>query len=286
MTGIVFFGSNQYSVIILKALLAIPDFQVIAVVTKPDAPVGREQKITGNPVSEFSKKNNLKLLQPPDFDSAFIQQFCELKPDLALCVAYGPPFFTSELINIPKYKIINLHPSPLPKYRGATPGPWQIINGETKSALSFFVIDEKPDHGPLITQIPFNITPTETSTTFYEKAFSLGAQSLETVLKNYLQNPQKLTEQDHSQKSYYPKLTKESGKIDWSKSPDSTERFIRAMHPWPLAWTEVKDPNNQVKRVQILSSHLENGKLILGLVKIEGKTESSWKNLQSHYQLV
>ena len=104
------------------------------------------------------------------------------------------------MIDIPTHKIINIHPSPLPKYRGATPGPWQIINGETTSAVTFFQIDALPDHGPIITQIPLKITPTETAATFYQKAFTLAATNLEPVLKSYLTHPNSLTPQDHTQK--------------------------------------------------------------------------------------
>lgn len=290
---VVFFGSNQYSVVILKKLLELKEFQVTAVVTKPDAPVGRDQKITANPMAEFTHQYVgthdhalLQLFQPTDFDQSFFDKFKSLQPDLAICVAYGPPFFTQEMIDIPKYKIINLHPSPLPHYRGAAPGPWQIINGENTSAMSFFVIDDKPDHGPVISQIPFAISPTETSTSFYDKAFSLGADNLELVIKNYLKNPQNLQPQDHTQKTYFPKLNKDSGRIDWNKSPEYNERFIRAMQPWPIAWSELTDQNGQKKRVQILSSQLRSGKLLLDQVKIEGKQAASWSDIQSHYRLV
>lgn len=287
MYRVIFFGSNQYSLTILQKLLTLPDYNIVAVVTKPDSPAGRGKPITKNPVSQFvSQNSSLPLFQPEDFVPDFVNQFAELKADLGICVAYGPPFFTPTMCQIPRYGIINLHPSRLPQYRGAAPGPWQIIHGESQSALTFFLIDEKPDHGPLIAQIPFTITPNETSTTFYEKAFSLGARNLEITLNNYLKDPQAITPQDHSQKSYFPKLTKDSGKIDWSKDPQYLERFIRAMQPWPLAWTEVIDADNQIKRAQILSSHLENGKIILDQVKIEGKREAFWKSLQGHYQLL
>ncbi len=286
MIRTVFFGSNQYSVIILKKLLELPNFTVSTVVTKPDAPVGRNQTITANPVSEFSQKNNLNLLQPLDFDQDFTSQLENLKADLSICVAYGPPFFTPEIIDIFPSKIINLHPSPLPRYRGAAPGPWQIANGETTSAMSFFVIDELPDHGPIIDQISFSILKTDTSADFYNRAFQVGADHLEAVLKKYLANPENLTPQNHTKKTYFPKMNKEIAKIDWSHSPEYIEAFIRAMHPWPIAWTEVVDKNNKVLRAQILSSHLENGKLYIDQIKLEGKNTANWSNIQSHYSLI
>lgn len=284
MTNLIFFGSNIYSSLILQSLLKIPNFCIQAVVTKPDAKVGRLQTITQNPVAEFATKHNLSLIQPQAFDQEFISTFKNLKPDLALCVAYGPPFFTRKMCRIPTHGIINLHPSPLPKYRGAAPGPWQIINGESSSALTFFLIDELPDHGPLIAKLPFPILTTDTSASFYDRAFSLAASNLAPILNQYLANPI-TTPQNHTQKTYFPKLSKDSGKIDWSKSPEYNERFIRAMQPWPVAWTQVKTKTDQLLRLQILTSKLENGKLIPLDVKIEGKPPARWSSLQNHYQI-
>jgi len=125
MINLIFFGSSDYSVIILKKLLEIKDFNVLAVFTKSDKPVGRKQEIIPNPVADFARQNKLDLFQPEEFDNNLTSKIRNLKPDLGLVVAFGPPYFTQEMINIPKFKIVNIHPSPLPKYRGATPGPWQ-----------------------------------------------------------------------------------------------------------------------------------------------------------------
>lgn len=277
MTNLIFFGSSQHSVLILQKLLEISDFHVLAVFTKPDKAVGRNQEITANPVSDFAKKNNLKLFQPEVFDNNLISAIKDLKPDLAICVAYGPPYFTQEMIDIAKFKIINIHPSPLPKYRGATPGPWQIINGETKSAVTFFQIDALPDHGPIIAQIPFEINSKDTAASFYQKAFELAANNLESVLKSYISNPTKLTKQDHTQKTYFPKFTKDNAKIDWSQDEAKIERFIRALNPWPIAWTEVKNQQNQKLKMKMFS---------LSLVQIEGKKITPWSEISKYYTII
>lgn len=285
MTSIVFFGSSTYSVIILKALLDIKSFKISAVVTKKDKPVGRNQKILPNPVSQFALNSHLKLLQPDNFDERFFRQFQSLNPELALVVVYGPPYFSKDMINVPKHKVVNIHPSPLPKYRGATPGPWQIINGETISAVTFFQIDEKPDHGPIITQIPFPLSDNETAHSFYTKAFQFAADNLETVLKTYLRNPKALIPQDHNQKSYYPKFDKNTAQIDWSWEPEKIERFVRAMQPWPTAWTYVKNPQQQKLKMKILSGKITNGRFSPSTVQIEGKKPASWDQVQAHYTL-
>jgi len=283
----IFFGSSIYSNIILKSLLDIKDIEVVAIVTKPDKPSGRSQAITPNPVADFAKDHNLKLLQPTDFDSQFLSVYKGLSPDLVICVAYGPPFFTQEMIDVPAYKIVNIHPSPLPKYHGATPGPWQIINGETKSAVTFFQIDALPDHGPIISQIPFDIKPIWTSHNFYQYAFDLASQNLENVLKSYVKNPGSITEQDHSQRSYFPKFTKDTAKIVWSWPIDKIERFIRAMNPWPIAWTYIQNISTQQKlTMKIFSAGIKDNQLQPHQVQIEGKKPTTWNQISSYYSIL
>ena len=282
---IIFFGSSSYSVTILKKLLTLPDFSVISVVTKPDKPVGRNQKITSNPVADFAHQNHLPLLQPEAFTPDFKLKIRNLSLDLALCVAFGPPFFDQEMIDLFPFRIVNIHPSPLPKYRGATPGPWQIINGETHSAVTFFQIDVLPDHGPIITQLAFAISPTETSASFYDKAFNLASDHLSSVLISYVADPNSLTPQDHTQKSYFPKFTKESAKIDWSWEPIRLQRFVRAMLPWPVAWTQITDKNGQILTMKVMSTTVENGKSIPENILIEGKKPTKWSQVEKYYQL-
>lgn len=279
MTKIAFFGSSEYSNIVLEKLISLPQFQVTVVVTKVDKPFGRDQKITPNPVAKFAKEHNLELLQVETFDSSFKSLISGFHCDIGLCVAFGPPFFDQEMIDIFPQKIVNIHPSPLPKYRGATPGPWQIINGETKSAVTFFQIDILPDHGPIIAQIPFDISTTETADSFYKKAFFTAASNLNLIAKS------ELIPQDHSQKSYYPKLSKDSAKIDWTWSEEKIERFIRALSPWPIAWTLVANHDGDVIRMKIFSSNFDK-KLILETVQLEGKNKTKWSEISQHYQII
>ena len=285
MIKTIFFGSSEYSVIILQQLLRLPDFDIQAVFTKPDKAVGRHQTITPNPVTIFATKNHLPLFQPEEFDDQLRTTLRQFQPDLGLVVAYGPPYFTQDMIDIPTHKIINIHPSPLPKYRGATPGPWQIINGETTSAVTFFQIDALPDHGPIITQIPLKITPTETAATFYQKAFTLAATNLEPVLKSYLTHPNSLTPQDHTQKSYFPKFTKDTAKIDWNWSPVKIDRFIRALQPWPIAWTYVINQQHQSLKMKLFSATIADNQLIPQLVQIEGKKPTPWSEISKYYTI-
>lgn len=289
MVNIIFFGSSEYSLIILKKILEIKDFNLSAVVTKIDKPIGRNQIITPNHVAKFAKENNLKLYQIEEFTNEFKSTIHDLNPTIFICVAFGPPYFDQEMIDIPKYKIINIHPSPLPKYRGATPGPWQIINGETKSAVTFFQIDILPDHGPIITQIPFKINSNETATSFYQKAFDLAANNLETVIQKYIYDLQSMTnhliQQDHTQKTYFPKFTKDNAQIDWSWDISKIERFIRALNPWPTAWTFVTNQQSQKIKMKVLSASIINQQLVPIVVQIEGKKIVNWSEISKYYTI-
>ena len=279
MTKIAFFGSSEYSNIILEKLLSLPKFKVSLIVTKIDKPFGRDQTITPNPVAKFAKEHNLELLQIEEFSTDVKLKIKKLKLDLGLCVAFGPPFFDQEMIDLFPQKIVNIHPSPLPKYRGATPGPWQIINGEKNSAVTFFQIDILPDHGPIIAQIPFEISLNDTTDSFYKKAFSLAASNINLILES------ELAPQDHSQKSYYPKLSKDMAKIDWTWDENKIERFIRALFPWPIAWTLVANNDGDLIKMKAFSAKFDK-KLIIETVQLEGKTKTKWSEISSHYKII
>ncbi|MFA6007782.1 MAG: methionyl-tRNA formyltransferase [Candidatus Shapirobacteria bacterium] len=288
MTKIIFFGSSIYSLIPLEKLSKLTDFRIVAVVSKVDKAFGRDQKITPNPVAKYCLDHQIPLLQTEEFSSNFKSLISNLHADLGLCVAFGPPFFDEEMINLFPYKIVNIHPSPLPKYRGATPGPWQIINGESKSAVTFFQIDPLPDHGPIITSLPFDISPNETADSFYQKAFSLASNNLESVLKSYLSSPKSLTAQDHSQKSYFPKMSKDSAKIDWTWNIEKIEHFIRALNPSPISWTFVENLNGQKFKMKIFSAQIDQNKseLLPKIVQIEGKNKTDWPEVKKYYSII
>lgn len=286
MINLTFFGSSQHSVDILLKLTSLSGFKINLVVTKEDKPVGRDLVVTPNPVAKFAKDTRLPLLQISEFTPDIKLKIKNSKSDIGLCVAFGPPFFDADMIALFPYGIVNIHPSPLPRYRGATPGPWQIINGETKSAVSFFLIDEKPDHGPIIAQIPFLILPQDTSFTFYNTAFELASHYLEEIITSYIKDPQSMLQpQDHSQRTYFPKFDKNSAQIDWSWDAAKIERFIRAMIPWPVAWTFVVDQKVTELKMKIFSAKLTNNQLIPHEVQLENKTRTFWSQIDKYYRI-
>jgi len=284
MISLVFFGSSEYSLIILKKILELKNFSLSLVVSKTDKPFGRNQTITPNPVAKFTRDHFLPLLQIEEFNRNSKLEIRNSQADLGLCVAFGPPFFDKETINIFPHKIVNIHPSPLPKYRGATPGPWQIINGETTSAVTFFQIDPLPDHGPIIASIPFSISPVETASSFYQKAFTLAADHLNLVLKNHISHSNSLTPQNHSQKTYFPKLSKDRALIDWSWTPAKIDRFIRGLTPWPIAWTLAANHQGENLKMKIFSYNLKKDEP--QNVQIEGKKPTFWSKIKTHYSII
>ncbi len=252
MIKIVFFGSDQYSENVLKTLKKSPDLEIIKII---------------------KDKNELQGLKKADF-----------RPDLGVVASFGA-LIPQEVINWPKKGLLNIHPSLLPKYRGPTPVPTAILNGEKETGLTIIKVDEQIDHGPIVAQFKKAIKEEDTSESLLNRLFKIGGEVLITILPSFLEGKIELREQNHSQATYTQKLTREEGQIDWQKPADYQERFIRAMFPWPGAWGEVK-ANNQVKRLKILKAHLENKQLVLDLVQLEGKKTVTWKQFLEGYPQV
>lgn len=249
MIKIVFFGSDQYGIKALEVLKKSPDLEIIKVVKGKD------------------ELDSLKKTVP--------------QPDIGIVASFGA-LIPADIINWPKNGLLNLHPSLLPKYRGPTPVPSAILNGEKETGLTIIKVDEQIDHGPIVSQFKEEIRTDDTSESLLNRLFTLGGSALTTILPSYLEGKVELREQNHSQATFTQKLTRESGKIDWSKPADYQERLIRAMSPWPGAWSEVKI-NNQVKRLKILKAHLINKKMVLDEVQLEGKKPVSLKQFQEGY---
>ena len=252
MIKIVFFTSDQYGTKVLEILKKSPDLEIIKII------------------------QNKKELEKIKNDQS--------KPDIGLVASFGA-LIPSNIINWPKKGLLNLHPSLLPKYRGPIPVPTAILNGEKETGLTIIKVDEQIDHGPIVAQFKKEIKSDDTSESLLNHLLTLGGQALTTILPAYLEGKTELREHNHSQATFTQKLTRDNGKIDWSKPTDYQERFIRAMFPWPGAWSEIKI-NNQVKRLKILKAHLENKKLILDQVQLEGKKPVIWKQFLEGYPQV
>jgi len=270
---IIFFGSDQYSLLVLNQLVSDERFKLKAVVTHTSPCL----------VETYAKiLFEVKFTTAKKFDKKFLDRTKKLKPDVGVLASFGK-ILPKEILEIPKHGILNIHPSLLPKYRGPTPVPTAILNGEQETGVTIIKMDEKVDHGPILSQFKEEIRPDDTAESLLERLFTAGAKVLTTILPVYLENKIELRKQNDSQATFTKKLTRDDGKIDWKKSDVYKERFIRAMSPWPGAWTEVQIEKKDKKRLKILEAHLEANKLVLDKVQLEGKKPVAWKQFQEGY---
>jgi methionyl-tRNA formyltransferase len=233
---IVFMGTPNFAVPSLEALLKSDD-QVVGVVTRPDRPKGRGQLLTSSPIKLIAEREKLPLLQPTKMkDPAFLDALKAWKPDLIAVAAFGrilPPV----ILNLPSKGCINVHGSLLPKYRGAGPIQWAIINGETETGITTMLMDEGMDTGAMLLHDRIAITPEDTAGTLSPRLAELGGRLLMETLTQLKAGTLVPRQQDHSQATLAPLLKKEDGVIDWTMSATEIANRIRGLSPWPGAYT-------------------------------------------------
>jgi methionyl-tRNA formyltransferase len=234
---LVFCGTPAFAVPSLRALLADSYFQVAAVVTQPDRPRGRGKKTASSPVKDAALEAGVPVYQPEKIKSeSSLDYFKRLAPDVVVIIAYGQ-IIPASLIAIPRLGWINLHGSLLPKYRGAAPINWAIINGEKVTGLTTMQIDAGLDTGPLLLKYQTGIGPDETAPDLYGQLAEAGAPLIAETLKKLDQGEITATFQDNSQATLAPPLKKEDGRIDWFLPAPKIYNRIRGLQPWPGAFT-------------------------------------------------
>ena len=233
---VIFMGTPEFAVPSLEALLKSDD-QVVGIITQPDRPKGRGQSLTSSPIKLIAERERLPLLQPTKMkDPGFLDALRAWKPDLITVAAFGrilPPV----ILNLPPRGCINVHGSLLPKYRGAGPIQWAIINGETETGITTMVMDEGMDTGAILLQERLPINVEDTAGTLSTRLAELGGRLLIktiTLLKAGNLVPR---QQDHSQATLAPLLKKEDGVIDWAMSATAIANRVRGLTPWPGAYT-------------------------------------------------
>jgi methionyl-tRNA formyltransferase len=234
---IIFMGTPDFAVPSLEILLT-SHHELSAVVTAPDKPQGRGLKLGVSPVKKYAVENHLNILEPPDLkDSKFIDVIVHLNPDLIVVVAFR--ILPKEIFTVPKFGTFNLHASLLPKYRGAAPINWAIINGESETGVTTFFLDEKVDTGNIIMQNKCEITEDDNAGTLHDKLAVLGARTvLSTVSLIEMTNGNvPVYTQDESLFTKAPKIFKEFCEINWDNSVNTIHNFIRGLSPIPTAYT-------------------------------------------------
>jgi len=235
---IVFFGTPSFAIHTLQGLLKGAD-QVVGVVTQPDREKGRGRKVVISPVKELALRHGLIPLQPEKAKGeAFQEALKGLEADLMVVVAYGQ-ILPRSVLDIPKHGAVNVHASLLPKYRGAAPIAWAILNGERVTGVTTMVMDEGMDTGDILIQTETLIGNGETCETLHDRLASLGAQLLSETLEKMKAGTIRPIPQDHSKATFAPPLKKEDGHIDWNKEAEEIDRQVRAFNPWPGAFTEL-----------------------------------------------
>ena len=230
---IVFFGTPEFSAIILEKLIK-NNLKPVLAVASPDKPVGRDQVLTSPAAKILAEKYDIPVLQPKDLeDPVFKQVLGNIQPDLVVVAAYGPPFLPNWLLAFPKYGCINLHPSLLPKYRGASPIPQAILDNEKETGVTIIRMSEKIDGGDILAQEKLEIFPTDTTLTLTKKLADLGASLLVKTISALVGSGISPCSQGEFPTVYCRQLKKEDGRINWQKPADYIERQTRASDPWP-----------------------------------------------------
>jgi methionyl-tRNA formyltransferase len=232
---IAFFGSPEAALPSLEKLLEA-GHEIVLAVTQPDRPAGRGKSTSAPPVKAFALGRGIRVLQPARVrnDDAFLGELRSATPDINVVVAYGQ-ILPASVIYLPRWRSANVHFSLLPKYRGAAPVEWAILNGEPETGVTIFELDERMDEGDILSREVVEIRPRETAGELEARLARVGAELLTAALDRIDRLPR--IPQDHRLATPAPRLKKEQGRIDWTKSSVEIERMIRAFSPWPGAFT-------------------------------------------------
>ena len=248
---VVFMGTPEFAVPTLQAL--IDHHQVAAVVTQPDRQRGRGKKVQFSPVKEKAAEYKIPVLQPGKArDEEFIQELETIAPDVIVVVAYGQ-ILPERILNLPKYGCINFHGSLLPKYRGAAPIQWAVLNGEEKTGITTMYMEKGLDTGDMIDKAEVVLDPKETAGSLHDKLMNLGADLLLETLDKLEKGTIVRTKQDDSQSCYAKMLSKEMGRMDFSRSAKELEQWIRGMNPWPSAYTTMNGKTLKIWDADVVS---------------------------------
>jgi methionyl-tRNA formyltransferase len=318
--NIIFFGSTADSVIVLDSLFThqTKQLEIQAVVTQPPKPIGRKQILTPTPVETWAKLHAVTCLtfetqkeKPWIYkdDHRVVEALSTFTPDLLISASYGQKIPEATLTKIPLGGV-NVHPSILPRWRGTDPIPWTILAGDAQTGVTLVTLSTKFDQGLILAEqkipMPIADTPEEIRT----RLFTLGAHLLTDILPPYCSGKHMGNPQDETHATYARRITKDDGYIPWNtiknalsgntmqkenlpaifaitEAPlsESIIRAVRAFSPWPGVWTMISLDNEGLKRLKILKTHAENGKLIIDTVQLEGKKPTEFAIFSKAYKL-
>jgi methionyl-tRNA formyltransferase len=237
--AVIFMGTADLACASLKALCREPSLRVIAVVSQPDKPKGRDLKLQPTPVKQVAAAGGIPVLQPLRArDAGFSEQLRGLQPDVIVVAAYGQ-ILPQEILDLPRFGCVNVHTSLLPKYRGAAPIQWAILNDEPVTGVSIMKMDAGMDTGPSLAQVTTPISPDDNAQTLHDRLADLGGELLVKTIPDYVAGSITPRPQPAEGATYARKITKEDGRIDWTQPARAIWNRIRGLTPWPGAFTNL-----------------------------------------------
>lgn len=249
--NLIFLGTPEFGSNILEKLVE-SGFKPSLVITSPDKPVGRKKVITSPPVKEKAQEYGIKVLQPERIEDCF-DEIKKTEPDLMITASYGQ-LIPKKILDIPKKGALNVHPSLLPKYRGSSPVQAALLRGEKETGITIILMDEKMDHGKIVSQSKFEIPEKSTLESLKKELSDRGAELLIETIPKWMEGKIEASAQDDSSATYTKKIKKEDGKINWQNTAEEIERKIRAFYPWPGAFTKAEVEEGTEKKIKILKS--------------------------------
>ena len=263
---IVFMGTPDFAVASLNALVK-SNYNIVGVITAPDKPAGRGRKIQQSAVKKYAVEHQLKLLQPTNLkDENFVKELHALNANLQIVVAFR--MLPKVVWNMPKYGTFNLHASLLPQYRGAAPINWAIINGEEKTGVTTFFIDEKIDTGTIILQEEVFIRKDEIVGELHDRLMHIGSALVIETVKLIENNSVKTIKQEGTNLKSAPKIFANTCEINWNKPINEIYNLIRGLNPYPAAWTTLTNNNKKIKlkiydvAIKTISHNYKTGAII------------------------
>jgi methionyl-tRNA formyltransferase len=240
-------GTPELACSSLAALLQYPEFQVAAVVTQPDRPKGRDLKRQPSPVKELALRSHLPVLQPERArDETFISELKQLEPDLVVVAAFGQ-ILPGAILQAPPHGCLNVHTSLLPKYRGAAPIQWAILNDEPQTGITIMKMDAGLDTGDILSQEKTPIQPEDDSETLHERLAKMGAELLVRTIPEYVAGRINPRAQPAEGVTHAPKIKKQDGAIDWTQPARANWNRVRGLIPWPGAFTTLGKEKSLLK---------------------------------------
>lgn len=295
--NIVFCGTPDFSVPALEMLHNHPSVNLCSVITMPDRPAGRGQKLQSPPVAQFAKDHKIPLIQTENInrESEQLEKLSTMKIDAFVVLAFAQ-FLGSKLLELPKLGCFNIHTSLLPSYRGAAPIQYALLNGDKETGVSIQRMVKQMDAGDLVLSHPINVDHNETGGQLYTRLKFQAALSLNDFITNLLEGSVTYTPQDHDKATFAPTLKKEDGYLKFSESTcESIHNQVRALIPWPGTWCKLNDKRLKVfkvekslKEIACGTTNTDDGNLLIGCsngtlrlidVQLEGKKRCSDSSL-------